>query len=154
MNELQNVKSYDTFIGDLLTEDLRYGDQKICNKAFMKLGTITFADGGQVTPKEIIGVVEEAIDYLYKQYHKTFAFADRTMNIIYLAHSATYKTMAVDPHMNMYVNAGFVYNVLKMDYKLVAAVIMHEVLHVLYDHIERGKNWLSAKGKPRNAANW
>ena len=53
--------------------------------------------------------------------------------------------------MNLYMNASFIYNVLGMDKELIGAVIMHEVFHCLFNHIERGKNWLMAKGLPLNA---
>ena len=153
MRELVNIKSYDVFMGDLLNEDLIHGDQNYCNKAFKNMGPLKFGDK-QVMPEEIINVVQEALRTLNDGYRKTFQFAQRTMNIIYLPHSAKVPTMCVDEHMNLYLNAEYVYNNLKMDSDLVAAVIMHEVLHVLYDHIERGINWLSAKGKERTPQTW
>ena len=154
MSELINIKSYDVFMGDLLNEDLIHGEQSICNKAFLNGGTITFADGGTVEPKEIIKVVDEACRFLTNEYSRTFSLANNTLNIIYLSHSKEIQTMAVDGSMNLYVNAGYVYNTLKMNPKYVAAVLMHEVLHIIYNHIERGKNWLSANGKPNNKENW
>ena len=155
MRELLNIKDYDTFVEHLLDEGLVYDNsQSTCNKAFLNLGTITFADGSSVTTREIIQVVEEALSYLRSQYRKTFIFGDETLNIVYLAHSQKYKTMAVDAHMNMYLNAGFVFHALKMDKILIASVILHEVFHALFNHIERGKNWLVAKGKPKNEQAW
>lgn len=153
MRELQNIKSYDLFMGDLLTEDLIH-DQDYCNRAFINSGTIKFPDGSSVEPMEIINVVDKARWYLNDEYRRTFSFAQKTLNIIYLAHSNEVKTMAVDENMNLYMNAGFIYNTLKMDYLLVAAVIMHEVLHALYNHIERGINWLAANGKAKTPQNW
>lgn len=155
MWKLTNIKDYDTFVEHLLDEGLVYDDsQSTCNRAFLNLGTITFADGSSVTTREIIQVVEDALAHLRSEYRKTFIFGDETLNIVYLAHSQKYKTMAVDSHMNMYLNAGFVFHNLKMDKVLIASVIMHEVFHALFNHIERGKNWMVAKGKPNNKQNW
>ena len=154
MRKLLNIKDYDTFVEHLLDESLLDGSQSACNKAFLNLGTITFADGSSVTAREIVQVVEDALAYLRSEYRKTFIFGDETLNIVYLAHSKKYKTMAVDSHMNMYLNAGFVFHNLKMDKILIASVILHEVFHALFNHIERGKNWLVAKGKPNNKQNW
>lgn len=154
MMKLTNIKDYDSYVEHLLDESLLDGSQSACNKAFLNLGTITFADGSSVTSREIVQAVEEALAYLRSDYRKTFIFGDETLNIVYLAHSNKYKTMAVDAHMNMYLNAGFVFHVLKMDKILIASVIMHEVFHALFKHIERGKNWLVAKGKPQNEQTW
>lgn len=152
MNRLDNIKKYDEFYS--LNESLLDGAQKDCNRAFLNSGPITFADGKSVRPQEIVNVVHEALLYLQNQYTKTFEFATKTLNIVYLAHSNKYKTMAVDKYMNLYLNAGFVYNTLKMDPSLIAAVIMHEVFHALYKHIPRGENWLTANGKSKNPKTW
>lgn len=152
MNKLDNIKKYDEFYS--LNESLLDGAQKDCNRAFFHNGPITFADGKTVRPEEISKVVNDALLYLQSQYTKTFEFATKTLNIVYLAHSKRYKTMAVDKYMNLYLNAGFVYNTLKMDPMLIAAVIMHEVFHALYKHIPRGENWLTANGKPKNPKTW
>ena len=154
MRKLTNIKDYDTFVEHLLDESLLDGSQSACNRAFLNLGTLTFADGSSVTTREIVQVVEDALAYLRSEYRKTFIFGDETLNIVYLAHSKKYKTMAVDSHMNMYLNAGFVFHNLKMDKVLIASVIMHEVFHALFNHIERGKNWMVAKGKPQNDQTW
>lgn len=152
--ELLNIKDYDSFIEYTLNEGQLLGEQHVCNKAFINGGLIKFADGSSVHPRDIVRVVEEALSYLRSDYRKTFIFGDETLTIIYLAHSNQIKTMAVDGNMNLYLNAGFVFHELKMDKLLVAAVLMHEVFHALFNHIERGKNWLVAKGKPNNASNW
>lgn len=154
MRKLTNIKDYDSYVEHLLDESLLDGSQSACNRAFLNLGTLTFADGSSVTTREIVQVVEDALAYLRSEYRKTFIFGDETLNIVYLAHSKRYKTMAVDAHMNMYLNAGFVFHNLKMDKVLIASVIMHEVFHALFNHIERGKNWMVAKGKPQNDQTW
>lgn len=153
-NSLSNLIEFDDYImGGILNESLLDGSQSICNKAFINGGTITFEDGKTVDPREIVNVVDSALTYLNDQYRRTFQFGNR-INIIYLAHSKIVDTMAVDKHLNLYINAGFVYHTLMMDKHLVAAVIMHEILHVLYNHIERGKNWLGSQGKQINTVTW
>lgn len=170
MKELVTIKRFNDYF-DELNESLIEDNNSRCDDVFLHYSDdeptkgpdgklipakpiIRFADGGSVTPQEIVDVVQTAITYLKTQYRRTFYFANHTMNIIYLAHSKRHKTMSVDKHMNMYLNAGFVYNHLKMDPILVAAVIMHEVFHVVYNHIERSENWLSAQGKQATRSNW
>lgn len=152
MNQLENIKKYDEYCS--LNENLLGAERKEINRAFLKGEPIVFADGSSVKREDIVRVVTDAIQLLADQYTRTFEFANRTLNIIYLAHSAKYDTMAVDKNMNLYLNAGFVYNVLKMDPELIAAVIMHEVFHALFKHIERGENWLAANGKSKTASTW
>ena len=149
-SKLINIRDFDTFVlGNKLFESLTNGDQSICNKAFAKGAPIFFSNGKSVTPREIVDVVTDAIKYLSEDFSRTFRFAQR-INIIFLRDSERIKTMAVDEHMNLYMNASFIYNFLKMNKELIGAVIMHEVFHCLFNHIERGKNWLMSKGKPLN----
>jgi len=153
MRELVNLKNFEDYT-NVLNEDLIHGEQSICNRAFINGGLITFADGSSVHPKEIVNAVNNALMYLNSEFSRTFVFAKNTLNIIYLAHSKRYKTMAVDKNMNLYLNAGFVFHQLKMDKELIAAVIMHEVFHALFNHIERGTNWLAAQGKSQTPSTW
>ena len=150
-SELINIRDFDTFVlGNKLFESLTNGDQSICNQAFANGAPITFSNGKSVTPREIVNAVNNAIKYLSDDFSRTFRFAKK-INIIFLRNSERIKTMAVDEHMNLYMNASFIYNVLEMDKELIGAVIMHEVFHCLFNHIERGKNWLMSKGLPLNA---
>lgn len=170
MNMKKQIKNFDEYF-DMINESLAEDDNATCDRVFLNYSDdkptkspdgklipakpiIRFADGGSVTPQEIVDVVQDAISYLKTQYRRTFYFANHTMNIVYLPHSKKYKTMAVNKSMTMYLNAGFVYNSLKMDPLLIAAVIMHEVFHVVYNHIERSENWLSAKGKSVTKSTW
>lgn len=139
---------------NVLNEDLVHGEQSALNRAFINGGPIEFEDGSSVTPKEIVAAVNSALMWLNSEYSRTFTFAKNTLNIIYLAHSNKIKTMAVDKNMNLYMNAGFVFHSLKMDKELIAAVIMHEVFHALFNHIDRGSNWLMAKGKSKTPQAW
>ena len=154
MDKLINVIDYDEYVSNVLNEDIIHGEQDICDKAFAHGGPITFPDGTVVKPRDIVQAVRDAFALLKTNYTRNFQFAERTMNIIFLRQSSKIKTMAVDKHMNLYMNAGFIYFGLKMDPTLIAAVIMHEVFHVMFKHIERGMNWLAAKGKTRTASTW
>ena len=153
MRELVSIKRFDDYM-NVLNEDLVHGEQSALNKAFINGGLIEFEDGTSVTPKEIVTAVNSALMWLNSEYSRTFTFAKNTLNIIYLAHSRKIKTMAVDKNMNLYMNAGFIFHTLKMDKELIAAVIMHEVFHALFNHIDRGSNWLMAKGKPKTPQTW
>ena len=153
MRELVSIKKFDDYV-IALNEDLVHGEQSALNKAFINGGPIEFEDGSSVTPKEIVTAVNSALMWLNSEYSRTFTFAKNTLNIIYLAHSRKIKTMAVDKNMNLYMNAGFIFHTLKMDKELIAAVIMHEVFHALFNHIDRGSNWLMAKGKSKTKQTW
>lgn len=155
MRELINVLDYDTYVGDILNESLIHGEQRDCDDAFINsTPVITFSNGEQVRAVEIVDVVKKARHYLKAQYTRTFEFTENTLNIFYLAHSEKIKTMAIDKHMNLYMNAAFIYYDLKMNPKFVAAVIMHETFHALFNHIERSTNWLAAKGKAKTPQAW
>ena len=152
MNDLVNIKTYDEFLA--INEDLSNEEQSVCNRAFVNGGPIELADGTTVSPKEIVKAVSNAFMWLSTEFPTTYTFASDTLTIIFLAHSRKIKTMAVDKHMNLYMNAEFIHNVLKMDKYLIGAVIMHEAFHALFDHIDRSKNWLAAQGRPLNAQTW
>lgn len=152
MSDLVNIKNYYEYLA--LNEDLKHGEQTICNQAFINGGPIKFADGTTIRPEEIVKAVGQALMHLSLEFPTTYEFANDTMNIIYLAHSNKIKTMAVDKHMNLYMNAGFIYHTLKMDKKLIGAVIMHEAFHALFNHIERSTNWLAAQGRPKTPQTW
>lgn len=154
MDKLESIKKFDEYM-NVLNEDLIHGEQKDCDRAFIRsTPIIDFGNGDKVKAIEIVNAVHEATRLLEVNHGRTYEFAENTLNIIYLAHSNKIKTMAVDKYMNLYMNAGFIYHTLKMDPELIGAVIMHEALHALYDHIDRSINWLSAKGKPKTPENW
>ena len=150
---LKDFNSYNTYLQNKLNEGLMDSGMTAVNRAFRNLGEIPLSNGDVIRPDDIIKVVSDAIQWIYVEFRTYFSFAEDA-NIIYLVNCPDCRTMAVDEHMNMYMDVLFIYNTLKMDKELVAAVIMHEILHVVYNHIERGKNWLSANGKPNNKANF
>ena len=149
MDELKNVLWYEDYIDNVLNEKLSGAERDDINAAFAKMKTIDMGDGNTVSAQEIIKVVTDACEWLDKDFSRTYVFAQHTLNIIYLAHSSQIPTMAVDEGMNLYLNAEFVYKDLKMNYKYVGTVIMHEVYHALYNHIQRSENWLAANGKAK-----
>lgn len=133
--------------GYKLNESLGDAGQTAINRAFINMPDIPLTNGEFLKPKEIVSVVQDAIKWISDEFRTYYSFA-RNCNIIYLVNCPDCTTMAVDQYMNMYMDALFIYKTLKMDPQLVAAVIMHEIFHVVYNHIERGKNWLSANGRP------
>ena len=148
MNKLNYLKDFNTFSSSLkLNESLGDAGQKAINRAFMNMADIPLTNGEFLRPKDVVKVVSEAIDWIGTEFRTYYSFA-RDCNIIYLVNCPDCNTMAVDAHMNMFMDALFVYRDLKMNPQLVATVIMHEIFHVVYNHIERGKNWLSANGRP------
>lgn len=146
MYSLNKIKRFDEYSSYFeLNESLTNGTQSVCNQAFANGGIIKFEDGTSVNPKEIINVVHQALEKLEDQYSRTFTFG-KNINLIYLAHSNKIKTMAIDKNLNLYMNAGFIFKTLQMNPDYIAAVLMHEILHALYNHLERGKNWVGAQG--------
>ena len=149
MNNLNYLKSYENYSNELKTiinEGLYDAGQNKLNRAFLKMGKIPLSNGESINPLDIVTAVQNAIDFLSEEYRTYLSFAEN-VNIIYLINCPQCRTMAVDANMNMYMDVLFIYKNLKMDKELIAAVIMHEIFHIIYNHIERGKNWLSANGK-------
>lgn len=150
MKKLNYLTPFDEFkYEDMVFESLGDAGQRAINRAFMNMPDIPLTNGEFLKPKDIVKVVSEAIDWIGTEFRTYYSFA-RDCNIIYLVNNRDCQTMAVDQYMNMYMDALFVYRDLKMNPQLIAAVIMHEIFHVVYNHIERGKNWLSANGKNMN----
>ena len=150
MNNLNYLKSYENYSNELKTiinEGLYDAGQNKLNRAFLNMGPIPLSNGEYIKPLDIVTAVKNAIDFLASEYRTYFSFVKYNVNIIYLINCPQCRTMAVDANMNMYMDVLFIYKNLKMDKELIGAVIMHEIFHILYNHIERGKNWLSAHGK-------
>ena len=149
MNNLNYLKSYENYSDELQTiinEGLLEAGQNKLNNAFRNMGPIPLSNGEFINPQDIINVIKETIMFLSEEYRTYFSFV-KDVNIIYLINCSQCRTMAVDANMNMYMDVLFIYKNLKMDKELIGAVIMHEIFHIIYNHIERGKNWLSAHGK-------
>ena len=149
MNNLKYLKSYEDYRNELKTiinEGLLDAGQNKLNRAFLNMGPIPLSNGEFINPKDIVEVIKKTIMFLSEEYRTYFSFV-KDVNIIYLINCSQCRTMAVDEHMNMYMDVLFIYKNLKMDIELIGAVIMHEIFHIIYNHIERGKNWLSAHGK-------
>ena len=100
-----------------------------------------------IKPKDIVKVVDEAVSWIAEEFRTYYSFA-KDCNIIYMINNPDCQTMCVDQYMNIFMDVLFIYNNLKMNPLYVATIIMHEIFHVIYNHIERGKNWLSANGRP------
>ena len=149
MKKLSYLQNYNTFRPNSLNESLGDSGQQTINKSFMNMGEIKLSNGESLNPKDIVDVVNKAISWLAEEFRTYYSFAQDS-NIIYLVNDPNCTTMCVDESMNIYMDVLFIYNQLEMNPQYVATVIMHEIFHIIYNHIERGKNWLSAQGKPIN----
>ena len=98
MNMKKQIKNFYEYF-DMINESLAEDDNATCDRVFLNYSDdkptkspdgklipakpiIRFADGGSVTPQEIVDVVQDAISYLKTQYRRTFYFANHTMNIV------------------------------------------------------------------------
>lgn len=148
------IKDYDSFtVSDCVSinEGIQDGGATVINKAFIEHGPIELSNGEFIEPKEIVNVVKKTInEYLAYNWGSFFSFV-KNFTIIYIWNDPNCHTMCVDNHLNIYMDALFIYRDLKMDPKLIGAVIMHEIFHVVYNHLERGRRWLVSKQKTLNS---
>jgi len=153
-------KDFDSFVfpkGSSMINEGLMDNGKIIRETFIKKGsrtvTVTKENGEKETvtidPKEIVDTVEDAIKGLSFDFGSFFDFVSE-FTIIYFWFDKHCKTMCVDDHMNIYISAPFVRFGLKMNKRLIAAVVMHEILHVAFNHLERGKRWLVSQNKSYN----
>lgn len=157
---LTHIKDFNNFTLNgykRIVEHIGDGGDNAFNKIFKKGPDIIFTtpSGEKVVYKriDIVNAVQKAVDEeMYYNFSTYFPFV-REFSIIYLLGCKDMTTMAVDDHMNLYIDALFVARDLKMDPKLISAVLMHEIFHVVYNHVERSKNWLSANSLPMNKQN-
>ena len=147
MNKLTYLKSFNDFTPYMLNESLGDAGQKAINRVFLNMGDIKLSNGDVIKPKDIVKVVDEAVSWIAEEFRTYYSFA-KDCNIIYMINNPDCQTMCVDQYMNIFMDVLFIYNNLKMNPLYVATIIMHEIFHVIYNHIERGKNWLSANGRP------
>lgn len=150
--KLNYLKDFDTFtFGEMsLNEDksLLKNSEHI-TRGFLEGGSRMTSDGIEIDPKEIVDTVEAAINSISFHYTGFYKFVNN-FTMFYLWHHPQIRTMAVDDHMNIYIIAPFVKFGLKCDVELVRTVILHEILHVAFNHIERGNRWLAVNKKPLN----
>lgn len=141
------IKDFDSFLSNacVINEGLM-DNGKTIKRAFIKRGSKVI-NGVEVDPEKVIDAVEDAILDLSFDFGSFFKFVNN-FTIIYFWFDKHCKTMCVDDHMNIYISVPFVKFGLKMDKKLIGAVIMHEILHVAFNHLDRGKRWLITKNKP------
>lgn len=141
------IKDFDSFLSNTCAINEGLMDNgKTIKRAFIKRGSKVI-NGEEVDPEKVIEAVEEAIKGLSFDFGSFFRFVNN-FTIIYFWFDKHCKTMCVDDHMNIYISVPFVKFGLKMDTKLIGAVIMHEILHVAFNHLDRGKRWLITKNKP------
>lgn len=140
------IKDFDSFLSNACAINEGLMDNgKTIKRAFIKRGSRVI-NGVEVDPEKVIDAVEDAILNLSFDFGSFFKFVNN-FTIIYFWFDKHCKTMCVDDHMNIYISVPFVKFGLKMDKKLIGAVIMHEILHVAFNHLDRGKRWLITKNK-------
>lgn len=146
------IQDFDSFINEGLMDN-----GNIIKETFIKKGSRTVIvknENGKtetitIEPGEVIKTVEDAVDSLSFDFGSFFDFVSE-FTIIYFWFDKHCKTMCVDDHMNIYISVPFVKVALEMNKELIRAVIMHEILHVAFNHLERGKRWLVSQNKPFN----
>lgn len=148
MKLLNNIMSFDYY--KVINEDLSGKSQRKSDEIFISKGKITLLSGETIEAKDIVNVVKEAINEIKMEWTSLYNFA-KSATIFYTYNNPSCKTMYVTDTLEIHVSANFVHDNLKMDKELVMAILMHEIFHVVYDHIKRGQNWLSSYGKPLNA---
>lgn len=146
--ELSDIKDYEPLY-TFNERNLRDYERK-----FYNIGQIELPDGMIIDPKEIITIVNKALETM--KYHmptlcEIFLEEDK---IIYTLDDSFCSTMCVNEKLFIFVNAKFVKGFLQMNHKYVAIILFHELFHIVYNHVERSKNWLAAQGKPMTRENW
>ena len=150
MNLLKNLLSFEEY-SNILNESLLGNSQQKVNRIFASKGKIELLPSGEIIDaKDIVDVVMESVGYIASEWTSIYNYA-KNATIFYTFNNPSCQTMQVSENLEIYVSANFVHDVLKMDSKYVQAVLMHEIFHVLYDHIKRGKDWLASQGKEVNA---
>lgn len=148
MKLLNNLMSFDYY--KVINEDLSGKSQRRSDDIFASKGEITLSSGATINAKDIVNVVKEAVNEIKMEWTSFYNFA-KGATIFYTYNNPSCGTMYVTDTLEIHVSANFVHDRLKMDKDLVMAILMHEIFHVVYDHIKRGQNWLSSYGKPLNA---
>ena len=137
------IKNFENYI---INEGIEDAGANAINKAFINRPPIDMGNGELVERKEIVKTVRDAITFLSFDWGSFFKFVSN-FTIVYILDCPDCQTMAVDDKMNIWMDARFIWKDLKHDPKLVGAVLMHEIFHVVYNHIERGQRWLVSQNK-------
>ena len=150
MKLLNNLMSFDIY--KIMNEDLSGSSQRRSDKIFSSKGEITLSDGTVINAADIVNVVQQAVTDIKLNWLSFYKFA-KGATIFYTYNNPRCQTMYVNSDLQIHVSANFIYHVLKMDVELVEAILMHEIFHIIYDHLNRGNNWLSANGLPLTPKN-
>ena len=153
MNKLHNLMSFYDYKESLrLNESLFGGISAKIAKKFKEKGTIKLMSGKTIDCAEVVKVVMEALREIQGEWSNFYKFA-KDGTLIFTYNNPQCPTMYVDDKMQIVVSANFVAEHLKMNPKFVQAILMHEILHVVLNHLEREEIWLSENGLTRNAKN-
>ena len=144
---LNNLMSFDIY--KAVNEDLSGRSQRKSDEIFASKGDLQLASGAVVNARDIVNVVKDAVDEIKMEWTSFYNFA-KSATIFYTYNNPQCPTMYVTNTLEIHVSANYVHDTLKMDKDLVMAILMHEIFHVVYDHIQRGLNWLNSYGKQLN----
>lgn len=155
MGYLTYIKDFDSYFGKPLVEGLNSNEEAEMYRIFSKAGDITMADGTKVAPSTIWEWIQSGFYYISSEFSVLYKNFATRMNIILFRHCSGLNTMAVDGHLNLYINAEFVYTLSKVASpkvtersgysdlaRFIGAILMHELYHVVYNHVGRGKDWV------------
>lgn len=155
MSKLTYIKDFDTYFGEQVFEGLNSNEEEEMYRIFAAPGPITMSDGVKIEPSTIWDWIKGAFSYINQNFSVLYYRFATKMNIILFRHCSELQTMAVDGHLNLYINAEFVYNLSKVASakvkergqasdltRFIAAILMHELYHVVYNHVQRGKDWV------------
>lgn len=148
MKVLNNLMSFDIY--KVVNEDLSGRSQRKSDEIFASKGDLQLASGAVVNARDIVNVVKDAVDEIKMEWTSFYNFA-KSATIFYTYNNPQCPTMYVTNTLEIHVSANYVHDTLKMDKDLVMAILMHEIFHVVYNHIQRGLNWLNSYGKQLNA---
>lgn len=144
---LNNLMSFDIY--KVVNEDLSGRSQRKSDEIFASKGDLQLASGAVVNARDVVNVVKDAVDEIKMEWTSFYNFA-KSATIFYTYNNPQCPTMYVTNTLEIHVSANYVHDTLKMDKDLVMAILMHEIFHVVYNHIQRGMNWLNSYGKQLN----
>jgi len=142
---MRYIESYSIF--KILNESLLSDDQRMVNKAFLNMADpetgLCMWDGELIKPKDVVDVINETLNYMQDEWPYWYSYF-MDFSIIWSSKSGLQvDTMAVDDNMNLYINPLFVQKYLKNKVEYTQFVLMHEMMHVVFNHVRRSKNYLN-----------
>ena len=100
-----------------------------------------------VDPYDIINLCYRAMHKIKKGFPYLFSYISKC-RIMYIPvyPSKSCNTMCVDSKNNLWINMSFVYNECEMDIDNVYAILFHELIHLVLNHLSRFSRTVNTKG--------